>query len=35
MLGRHANITTTLLYAHNLNRLVQVPERRIDRLLLH
>lgn len=32
-LGRHANINTTLIYAHNINRIAQAPERKIDALL--
>jgi integrase/recombinase XerD len=32
-LGRHANINTTLVYSHNLDRLKNAPERLIDKLL--
>jgi len=32
-LGRHANINTTLIYAHNINRIINAPERKIDKLL--
>lgn len=32
-LGRHANINTTLIYAHNVNRIMHAPERKIDKLL--
>lgn len=32
-LGRHANINTTMIYAHNLNRVAHAPEKRIDALL--
>jgi len=32
-LGRHANINTTLIYAHNINRIAQAPERKIDAVL--
>ena len=32
-LGRHANINTTLIYAHNIDRLTQAPERKIDAVL--
>lgn len=32
-LGRHANINTTMIYAHNLNRIAHAPEKRIDTLL--
>jgi integrase/recombinase XerD len=32
-LGRHANINTTLVYAHNIDRLKNAPERLIDKLL--
>jgi integrase/recombinase XerD len=32
-LGRHANINTTLIYAHNINRIAQAPERKIDSVL--
>lgn len=32
-LGRHANINTTLIYAHNIDRIKQAPERKIDAFL--
>ena len=32
-LGRHSNINTTLIYAHNVNRILNAPERKIDKLL--
>jgi integrase/recombinase XerC/integrase/recombinase XerD len=32
-LARHSNINTTLIYAHNINRIAQAPERKIDALL--
>ena len=32
-LGRHANINTTLIYSHNLDRIAQAPERKIDAML--
>lgn len=32
-LGRHANINTTLIYSHNIDRLKKAPERKIDKLL--
>jgi integrase/recombinase XerD len=32
-LGRHANINTTMIYAHNINRVSNAPERKIDELL--
>lgn len=32
-MARHKNINTTLIYAHNINRIKQAPERRIDSLL--
>jgi integrase/recombinase XerD len=32
-LGRHANINTTMIYAHNINRITHAPERKIDKLL--
>ena len=32
-LGRHANVNTTLIYAHNINRVLHAPERKIDELL--
>lgn len=33
VLGRHSNINTTLIYSHNISRLAQAPERKIDTLL--
>ena len=32
-LGRHASIDTTMLYAHNIERIAQAPERKIAELL--
>lgn len=32
-LGRHSNVNTTLIYAHNISRIAQAPERKIDALL--
>jgi len=32
-LGRHANINTTLIYSHNINRVAQAPEKKIDIIL--
>ncbi len=32
-LARHANINTTLIYAHNIDRISNAPERKIDALL--
>jgi integrase/recombinase XerC/integrase/recombinase XerD len=32
-LARHSNINTTLIYAHNIQRIAQAPERKIDALL--
>ena len=32
-LGRHANINTTMIYAHNINRITNAPERKIDKML--
>jgi integrase/recombinase XerC/integrase/recombinase XerD len=32
-LARHANINTTLIYAHNIDRVRDAPERKIDVLL--
>lgn len=32
-LGRHSDINTTLIYAHNINRLANAPERKIDAVL--
>jgi integrase/recombinase XerD len=31
--ARHANINTTLIYAHNIDRIRDAPERKIDALL--
>jgi integrase/recombinase XerC/integrase/recombinase XerD len=31
--ARHANINTTLIYSHNIDRIKQAPERKIDALL--
>lgn len=33
VLGRHVDINTTLIYAHNINRIAQAPERKIDAIL--
>ena len=33
LLARHSDINTTLIYAHNIDRLVRAPERKIDALL--
>lgn len=33
LLGRHANINTTMIYAHNINRISHAPERKIDQIL--
>lgn len=33
LLARHADINTTLIYAHNINRIEQAPERKIDDFL--
>lgn len=33
VLGRHANVNTTLVYAHNIDRLKNAPERRIEAFL--
>lgn len=33
ILARHADINTTLVYAHNINRIEQAPERKIDTFL--
>lgn len=33
ILGRHANINTTMGYAQNINRIAQAPERKIDYIL--
>ncbi len=32
-MARHADINTTLIYAHNINRIMNAPERKIDDLL--
>jgi integrase/recombinase XerD len=32
-LARHTNINTTMIYAHNINRVKNAPERKIDKLL--
>lgn len=32
-MARHADINTTLIYAHNINRIKQAPERKIDEFL--
>ena len=32
-LGRHANINTTLIYAHNIDRIAHAPEKKIDAFL--
>ena len=32
-LGRHANINTTMIYAHNINRIENAPEHKIEKLL--
>ena len=32
-LARHSNINTTLIYAHNIERIGNAPERKIDKLL--
>jgi len=32
-LARHSNINTTLIYAHNIDRIAKAPERKIDALL--
>jgi integrase/recombinase XerD len=32
-LGRHADINTTMIYAHNIHRIADAPERKIDALL--
>jgi len=32
-LGRHADINTTMIYAHNIDRIKNAPERKIDELL--
>ena len=33
VMARHADINTTLIYAHNINRIKQAPEKKIDELL--
>ncbi|TET45421.1 integrase [candidate division TA06 bacterium] len=33
VLGRHADVNTTLIYAHNIDRIVHAPERKIDAVL--
>ncbi len=33
LMARHADINTTLIYAHNINRIKQAPEKKIDELL--
>jgi len=33
VLGRHADINTTLIYAHNIDRIAQAPERKVDAIL--
>lgn len=32
-MARHADINTTLVYAHNINRIKQAPEKKIDEIL--
>lgn len=32
-LGRHTNINTTLIYAHNIDRIKNAPEKKIDKIL--
>jgi integrase/recombinase XerC/integrase/recombinase XerD len=32
-LARHANINTTLIYSHNIDRIKQAPERKIDAII--
>jgi len=32
-MARHADINTTLVYAHNINRIQQAPEKKIDEIL--
>ena len=32
-MARHADINTTLIYAHNINRIAQAPEKKIDEFL--
>jgi integrase/recombinase XerC/integrase/recombinase XerD len=31
--GRHTNINTSLIYAHNINRIAQAPKRKEDAFL--
>jgi integrase/recombinase XerC/integrase/recombinase XerD len=31
-MARHASITTTMIYAHNIDRIANAPERKIDAL---
>ena len=33
-MARHSNINTTLIYAHNIDRIKNAPERRIDQVLM-
>lgn len=33
LMARHADINTTLIYAHNINRIQQAPEKKIDEIL--
>ncbi len=33
VMARHADINTTLVYAHNINRIEQAPEKKIDEIL--
>ena len=33
VMARHADINTTLIYAHNINRIKQAPEKKIDEIL--
>lgn len=33
-LGRHSNINTTMVYSHNINRVANAPEYKIDKLLV-
>ena len=33
LLARHSNINTTLIYAHNINRIKDAPEHKIDDFL--
>ncbi len=32
-MARHANVNTTLIYAHNIDRIAKAPERRIEKML--